>query len=152
MIEILSYFDHVLTENNIGQLPDVVKWAIENEAPLKILLDIYSSNHRSIVKLVHECLDNLSYSKIDLKNGSIKWKVQTSSQSFVMITFVDSPCFMKDKASCVNYGEIRLHPDLKLQTCIQETDYHEFGFPVKSEMSSNIKSKLQDLWISFTRD
>lgn len=144
--------NHVLTANNIGKLPDVVKWAIQYDAPLKILLDIYSSTHMSIVKLVHECLDNLSFSKFDLKNGSIKWKVHTALQSHVTITLVNSPCFTKDKASCVNYGEIRLHPDLKLQTCIQDTDYHEFGFPVKSEMSSNIQSKLQDLWISFTSD
>lgn len=144
--------NHVIAKDNISKLPDVVRWAIEYEAPLKILLDIYGNNHVSLVQLVHECLDSLSFSKSDLKNGSIKWRVQTASHSLVTITLVDAPCFTKDKASCINYGEIRLHPNLKLQTCIQDTEYHEFGFSVQREMSSNILSKLQDLWIIFTRD
>ncbi len=142
--------NHVLSGTNHHDILKVINWARQHSTPIKILPDINETANQSIKEYVIRILRSILFEEKNLMNGSIKWKLPTSGSNFVTATYVDSPCFSQDKPTCINYAEIRLHPDLHLQSCIKDFSLHEFGFSLSSDNSTRIKTRFQELWNNFS--
>ena len=61
--------------------------------------------------------------------------------------YIDSPCFTKDFESCKRFGELRIQPDLTLQSCIMK------DANIRLELNSgndNVVKQMETLWHSWT--
>jgi cyclic pyranopterin phosphate synthase len=142
--------NHVVSGTNQHDIYKIINWAKQYEVPVKILPDLNDPTNQTVKEYVINVLRSILFEEINLMNGSIKWKLPTVGTNFVTVTYVDSPCFTQDKPTCINYAEIRLHPDLHLQSCIKDYNYQDVGVSPSSDNSIIIKARFQELWNNFS--
>ena len=131
-------------------LSDMLDFCIGNNFGLKILpyispRTIKSSNYRNIA--IEHILPKLGQPQIK-EGGALRWVITNKNDQFV-IKYVDSPCFENNFTKCKNYAEIRLLPNLELQTCLLKSSNLRIN---KNELNSGeqISNKLDLLWKTFT--
>ena len=66
----------------------------------------------------------------------------------IRVKLVEPPCFNLDHAACISYGEIRLLPDLRVQSCI--LDSPQLGSPQHPAVES-VVGAIDEAWAGFTR-
>lgn len=140
----------VWMKENLQPLSDILDFCLENNYGLKILPYISPrtlkfNNYRNIA--IEHIVQRLGQPKVK-EGGALRWIITNKDDQFV-IKYVDSPCFDKDFMKCKNYAEIRLLPNLELQTCLLKSSNVSIN---NYELNSGvlISNKVDLLWETFT--
>jgi cyclic pyranopterin phosphate synthase len=136
--------------NSVIQSPDIdatrrtILFAIEHELPLKLLPQIGLDGSDSFKDFVYPILEQYNGTWINKGTGAIRWNVSYNSHKTTVL-YIDSPCFQKDIHRCKQYGELRILPDFRVQTCILQRASEKLNLGD----SKSVIYKLQDLWKNF---
>lgn len=131
-------------------LSNILDFCIENNFGLKILPFISartrkSNNYRNIA--IEYILPRLGQPEVK-EGGALRWVINNKNSQFA-IKYVDTPCFDNNFNECKNYAEIRLLPNLELQTCLLKSSNISINRKdfISGELISN---KFDLLWETFT--
>lgn len=140
----------VWLKENIEPLSNIIEFCLEQNFSLKILPLIsektLKQNH--FKKLAINYMTP-KFGQPNIKaGGALRWEISNGDEHFV-IKYIDSPCFYKDFNKCRDYAEIRLLPNLQLQSCLLKSDNISIR---KKELNSSglIINKIDLLWKNFT--
>ncbi len=135
----------VVQSDNIDTIRAMVLFAIKNELPLKLLPQIGGVNSERYKDFIFPILKEYCIEYKDKGTGAIRWTLNKDEHNTTVL-YIDSPCFYHDIASCRNYGEIRVHPDLFLQPCINKTHGIQLNL---NDGQSVVINKFAELWNNF---
>ncbi|WP_195356204.1 radical SAM protein [Bacteroides cellulosilyticus] len=127
-------------------LSKLLTFVLENQLPLKLLPQIGNDNSKKYREWVFPMIRHFVSSERNKGTGAIRWEI-TNGQNNTSVLYIDSPCFSNDIETCRNFGELRIHPGLRLQTCISGSLTDALDF---SKGDSAITTKLVELWNTFT--
>ena len=135
-------FNSVLYPATIDNLGAVINYSVACGKRLKLLpyleKDFKNFSAATMVNLIERFKTFDGQKARDELNGITWWKFPNGAA----IKLLDSPCYESSISKCRAYGEIRLLPNLELQTCI-------FGQSVKLNTLDNLKELLNELWDKF---
>ena len=109
--------------NTVIQSPDkskliqVIDFAIANNLPLKLLPQIGLNGSEKFKDDVFPLLQKRAIDRIDKGTGAIRYTLVEDGHR-ITVLYIDSPCFTKDIDRCRRYGEVRVLPNMSLQSCI----------------------------------
>lgn len=140
----------VWLKENIEPLSNIVEFCLKQKFGLKILPFISEKTlkQNQFKKLaINYIIPRLGKPNIKA-GGALKWEILDDDEHFV-IKYVDSPCFDKDFNKCKDYAEMRLLPNLQLQSCLLKSGNISIS---KKELNSSelIINKIDLLWKNFT--
>lgn len=107
----------VIQNDSTQEVRSLVGYALQEELPVKLLPQIGLSGSQDFKTFVFPILEEYAISRKDKGTGAIRWVLEKDGHQ-TSILYIDSPCFMRDIESCKRYSEVRVLPDLRLQTCI----------------------------------
>ena len=107
----------VIQSLDVEATETMIKFSLENELPLKLLPQIGLSGSGEFLKTITPIIEKYSVEFVNKKTGCLKWKLTDGMHQTVLL-YIQSPCFNNDIETCKNFGEIRVHPDLSLQSCM----------------------------------
>ena len=81
----------------------------------------------------------------DKGTGAIRYTLEKGNHR-ITVLYIDSPCFTKDIERCRKYGEIRVLPDMTLQSCILKGDTSSLALERGKEF---VLSQFRALWKDF---
>lgn len=145
--------NYVLISPNIDDFQELLPFILENNINLKILPFINKNtlNYNNFKKKIIPFLNSLSFNYENQNNGSLKWWIKTYNGETLNIKYIDSPCFNLDFNTCKNYAEIRLFPDLTLQSClIDPSKKKRIDFELCEENFPKLRQLFQQAWQNFT--
>lgn len=148
--DVVFKLNYVWINGEIDSLKTILAFCIKNSFGLKILPYISSKTltentfKETAIDYLYEFLGE---GKIK-KGGSVRWEMKNNDDDFV-IKYVDNPCFTKDHSICKEYAELRLLPNLELQTCLLKSNNVILNKEDLCE-SNKILSKMDLLWNNFT--
>ena len=106
-------------------------------------IGLTGSNH--FKELIYPILAEYEIKHHDKKTGAIRWTVQHQGKSTTVL-YIDSPCFNKNIQECREFGELRIHPDMSLQTCIMKDKLHKLNLELGKEHTISV---MKELWKDF---
>lgn len=145
--------NYVLLTPDITDFKQVLPFLYENEIGLKLLpyVNDKTLKHNEFRKFIIPFLDSISYNYENQNNGSLKWWLKTDNGKTITIKYINSPCFEYEFDICKNYAEVRLLPDLTVQSClINPIDNLKIDFELCEQNQSQVKSIFQKAWKNFT--
>lgn len=107
----------VIQEIDTLKLEELISFSIKNELPLKLLPQIGLKDSHSFKDIVYPILKKHAIGYYDKGTGATRWTLKARGLSTTVL-YIDSPCFTKDTAICRRYSEIRIHPNMDIQSCI----------------------------------
>lgn len=129
--------------------PDAISklifFALAKQVPLKLLPQIGGKESDKYKDWVFPMIRKYAVSERDKGTGAIRWII-TDGKKQTSVLYIDSPCFSKDIETCRNFGELRIHPGLKTQTCISGPLKDSLDF---TETDDVVTAKLNELWNTF---
>lgn len=123
----------------------MIMFAIKNELPLKLLPQIGGKESDKYKDFIMPILEKYAIEFKDKGSGALRWLLEKDGHRCAVL-YIDSPCFYKDINTCRNFAEIRIHPDLSVQTCILKESANKLNFERGNHF---VKEQLQELWNSF---
>lgn len=145
--------NYVLLTPNIDDFKHLLQFLYDNTISLKLLPYVNDKTLKSndFQKEIIPFLDSISYQYENQNNGSLKWWVKTPSDKVITIKYINSPCFKFEFGICKNYAEIRLTPNLEIQSCLINTEGNlKLDFELTQENKKNIKDIFESSWMNFT--
>ena len=107
----------VIQSLDMSKLVQVLEFALENELPLKLLPQIGIAGSDRFKEKIYPLLQEKAVERIDKGTGAIRYTLEKGNHRTTVL-YIDSPCFTKDIERCRKYGEVRVLPDMTLQSCI----------------------------------
>jgi len=135
----------VVQSDNIQHIRDLILFAINNELPLKLLPQLGLNGSDKFKEYIYPILNEYAASCVDKKTGAHRWIVESKKKE-TNILYIDSPCFNKNIQECRTFGELRIHPDMSLQPCIQKESVCKLDM---SEGQKSVLSTMTSLWSNF---
>lgn len=135
----------VVQNENIQNIEELLLFAIENEVALKLLPQIGLNNSCAFKEQIYPLLERFAIKYIDKGTGATRWTVQINGKATTVL-YIDSPCFTKDIERCRKYGEIRVLPDMTLQSCILKGGTSSLALERGKEF---VLSQFRALWKDF---
>lgn len=145
--------NYVLLSPDIEDFKEVVEYLYSSCTDLKILPFINNSSLKKneFKRDMIPYLDSISFEYENQKNGSLKWWIKTPQGETIAIKYIDSPCFDYEFDTCKNYAEIRLLPDLALQSCLLNPfEKSRIDFELCEENLPKVQELFQNSWMNFT--
>ena len=141
--------NHVLQPDNFNSIESIIDFAKIYSTSIRLLPDLDNPKSIKLKEKIYPYLDEISLRKINKGTGALKWLIPRENNTELSVMYVDSPCFYKDIDSCRNYAEIRLLPDLKLQSCIKKEEFYFLDFNINKNNKQLILDKFQLSWKDF---
>lgn len=107
----------VIQSLDMSKLVQVLEFALENELSLKLLPQIGLAGSDRFKEKIYPLLQEKAVERIDKGTGAIRYTLEKGNHR-ITVLYIDSPCFTKDIERCRKYGEVRVLPDMTLQSCI----------------------------------
>jgi cyclic pyranopterin phosphate synthase len=107
----------VIQSLDMSKFVQVLEFALENELPLKLLPQIGLAGSDRFKEKIYPLLQEKAVERIDKGTGAIRYTLEKGNHR-ITVLYIDSPCFTKDIERCRKYGEVRVLPDMTLQSCI----------------------------------
>ena len=107
----------VIQSLDMSKLVQVLEFALENELPLKLLPQIGLAGSDRFKEKIYPLLQEKAVERIDKGTGAIRYTLENGNHR-ITVLYIDSPCFTKDIERCRKYGEVRVLPEMTLQSCI----------------------------------
>jgi cyclic pyranopterin phosphate synthase len=149
-LQIEFKLNFVWLKESIEPLSGIIEFCLENNFGLKILPFISEKTlkQNQFKKLAIDYLVPKLGKPIVKAGGALRWEISNGNEHFV-IKYVDNPCFDKDFNKCKDYAEVRLLPNLELQSCLLKTSNISIS---NDELNSSelINNKVDLLWENFT--
>lgn len=133
----------VIQSDTVEDVANMVEFALQESLPLKLLPQIGLSNNKDFKQFVFPILEKYAISRVDKGTGAMRWLLK-KNECRIPVLYIDSPCFTHDIESCRNYSEVRILPDMSLQTCILNPNAS-----IKLDLSKGreyIKQQLREAW------
>lgn len=140
----------VLMKESIKPLSDILEFCLKNNFGLKILPFISKKTlkQNQYKKLATDfMIPKLGQPKLK-EGGALRWEISGGEKPFV-IKYVDHPCFDNDFNKCKDYAEIRLLPNLELQSCLLKSNNISINH-IELNSSVLIRNKVDLSWKNFT--
>lgn len=141
--------NHVITNNNSDRVNSVINFAQNHNCHLKLLPNLFDDHLSENKNEIYPLLDSISLNKIDKGTGAIKWILHSKDCSLTNMIYVEPPCYSGNFDHCKEFAEIRLLPDLRLQTCIKQVTPLELNCEILEENHEIINNRFQELWNNF---
>ena len=140
----------VWMKEDMKPLSDILDFCLKNNFSLKILPYIAKKTikHNLYKKLALDYIVPELGQPKEKAGGALRWEILSGKKPFV-IKYVDTPCFNNDFNKCKDYAEIRLLPNLELQTCLLKSNNISIN---DDELNSSeiIRNKVDLSWKNFT--
>ena len=107
----------VIQSLDMSKFVQVLEFALENELPLKLLPQIGLTGSDRFKEKIYPLLQAKAVERIDKGTGAIRYTLENGNHR-ITVLYIDSPCFTKDIERCRKYGEVRVLPEMTLQSCI----------------------------------
>lgn len=107
----------VIQSASAQHVRELIEFAITEELPLKLLPQIGLSGSQHFKEFVFPILREYAVVYENKGTGAIRWQLEQSGKRTTVL-YIDSPCFTQDIEACRRYSELRILPDLRIQTCI----------------------------------
>lgn len=111
----------VIQNGSKQNVREIIEFAIAHELPLKLLPQIGLGGSERFKNFVYPILKEYATSFTNKHTGATRWVVE-SGQHRSVVLYIDSPCFYHNIEECRNYGELRIQPNLHMQTCILKNE------------------------------
>lgn len=136
----------VVQNTNIKDIDEVIRFALTQEMPLKLLPQIGQVESEKYKDFIYPLLREIAIDCKDKGSGATRWLLKSNGHQTVVL-YIDSPCFYQEIAACRRYGEIRILPDMSAQTCILKSEATLLELDSGKEF---VLSQLQELWKNFS--
>ena len=135
----------VIQSLDMSKFVQVLEFALENELPLKLLPQIGLAGSDRFKEKIYPLLQEKTVERIDKGTGAIRYTLEKGNHR-ITVLYIDSPCFTKDIERCRKYGEIRVLPDMTLQSCILKGGTSPLALERGKEF---VLSQFRALWKDF---
>jgi cyclic pyranopterin phosphate synthase len=135
----------VIQSLDMSKLVQVLEFAMENELPLKLLPQIGLTGSDKFKDKIYPLLQEKAVERIDKGTGAIRYTLDNGNHR-ITVLYIDSPCFTKDIERCRKYGEVRVLPDMTLQSCILKGGTSHLALEKGKEF---VLSQFSALWKDF---
>ena len=135
----------VIQSLDMSKFVQVLEFALENELPLKLLPQIGLAGSDRFKEKIYPLLQEKTVERIDKGTGAIRYTLEKGNHRTTVL-YIDSPCFTKDIERCRKYGEIRVLPDMTLQSCILKGGTSSLALERGKEF---VLSQFRALWKDF---
>ena len=145
--------NYVLLTPDTSDFEDILPFLIDQQISIKILpfVNKQTLKRNEFRKYMIPLLDGISHQYEDMNNGSLKWRVKISNDKDIIVKYIDSPCFGFEFDICKNYAEIRLLPDLTIQSCLIDTSGNlKLDFDLCEPNQARVQETFQTAWKNFT--
>jgi len=132
----------VVQSNCKDDVEDIILFAIHNELPLKLLPQIGLHGSEKFKEWIFPIIENFVVSSVDKKTGAKRWVVENNGKQ-TSVLYIDSPCFYKDIIQCRNYGEVRILPDMQIQSCLLKNGESHLQFDKGKDF---VIQQLKESW------
>lgn len=136
----------VIQNTNRKDVEEVISFALTQEIPLKLLPQIGQNESVRYKDFIYPLLRENAIDCKDKGSGATRWTLKSNGHQTVVL-YIDSPCFYSDISVCRHYGEIRILPDLYVQTCILKKDATSLKLDEGKEF---VLKQLRALWKNFS--
>lgn len=137
----------VIQSSDRAMVEDMVLYAISNHLPLKLLPQIGGENSDEYKNWVFPIIRKYATSEKNKGTGAIRWEVSSGDKNTTVL-YIDSPCFTRDISTCRNFAELRIHPGMYLQPCIEKLPSNQLDF---SKGKSVVSTQLLQEWNNFKK-
>ena len=137
----------VIQSLDMSKLVQVLEFALENELPLKLLPQIGLAGSDRFKEKIYPLLQEKAVERIDKGTGAIRYTLEKGNHR-ITVLYIDSPCFTKDIERCRKYGEVRVLPDMTLQSCILKGGTSPLALERGKEF---VLSQFRVLWKDFNQ-
>lgn len=128
-------------------IEEMLQFAATNHLSLKLLPQIGGENSQEYKEWVFPIIRKYAISERDKGTGAIRWEIAIDGNK-TSVLYIDSPCFLRDIATCKRFAELRIHPGLFMQTCIEKPLSEQLDFTKGEEYVIN---QLVKEWNSFKK-
>jgi cyclic pyranopterin phosphate synthase len=135
----------VIQSLDMSKFVQVLEFALENELPLKLLPQIGLAGSDRFKEKIYPLFQEKAVERIDKGTGAIRYTLEKGNHRTTVL-YIDSPCFTKDIERCRKYGEIRVLPDMTLQSCILKGGTSSLALERGKEF---VLSQFRALWKDF---
>ena len=135
----------VVQNDDICNIEDLLHFAVENGVALKLLPQIGLKNSSLFKEKIYPLLKRFAIDFVDKGTGATRWTIQIEGNNATVL-YIDSPCFAKDINTCRMFGELRIHPDFKVQPCIMKSELSQIDL---SKGKDEVIKELSLLWNNF---
>lgn len=136
----------VVQSANVNDVEEVIHFALEHEIPLKLLPQIGLAKSFNFKRMIFPILDSIAVDYKNKKTGAKRWVIAKNGHA-TSVLYIDSPCFYKNIEQCRNYSEIRILPDMSLQSCILS----KTRTTIDMSTDSSIINSLSQAWKNFNQ-
>ena len=137
----------VIQSLDMSKLVQVLEFALENELPLKLLPQIGLAGSDRFKEKIYPLLQEKAVERIDKGTGAIRYTLEKGNHR-ITVLYIDSPCFTKDIERCRKYGEVRVLPEMTLQSCILKGGTSPLALERGKEF---VLSQFRVLWKDFNQ-
>lgn len=137
----------VIQSPDKGLIEEMVQFATTNHLPLKLLPQIWGHNSQEYKEWVFPLIRNYAISEKNKGTGAIRWEITIDGHK-TSVLYIDAPCFLRDIATCKRFAELRIHPGLFMQSCIEKQLSEQLDF-TKGEES--VINQLVKEWNNFKK-
>ncbi len=135
----------VIQSSNRQDVTELVNFALKEQLSLKLLPQLGLTDSASFKSWVFPILQAHSVSMVDKGTGATRWLLQDGSHRTTVL-YIDSPCFSHDFSTCKQYGELRVLPDMLMQSCIEKPQ----GTYLQFDSKETIYNQLMAQWKNFS--
>ena len=137
----------VIQSLDMSKFVQVLEFALENELPLKLLPQIGLTGSDRFKEKIYPLLQAKAVERIDKGTGAIRYTLENGNHR-ITVLYIDSPCFTKDIERCRKYGEVRVLPEMTLQSCILKGGTSPLALERGKEF---VLSQFRVLWKDFNQ-
>ena len=137
----------VIQSLDMSKFVQMLEFALENELPLKLLPQIGLIGSDRFKEKLYPLLQAKAVDRIDKGTGAIRYTLENGNHR-ITVLYIDSPCFTKDIERCRKYGEVRVLPEMTLQSCLLKGGTSPLALERGKEF---VLSQFRVLWKDFNQ-
>lgn len=135
----------VIQSLDIDLVEDMIRFAASHHLPLKLLPQIGGEYSFEYKEWVFPLIRKYALSERNKGTGAIRWEISVAGDS-TSVLYIDSPCFARDIKTCKQFAELRIHPGLFMQSCIEKSLSEHLDFSLGDAYVAN---QLLQEWNNF---
>lgn len=137
----------IIQSSDNAIIEEMIHFAAKNQLPLKLLPQIGGRDSQEYKEWVFPIIRKYAVSERDKGTGAIRWEIKVG-ENLTTVLYIDSPCFSRDITTCKRFAELRIHPGLFMQSCIEKSLSERLDFTNGKDFVIN---QLVNVWNNFKK-
>ena len=137
----------VIQSSDKALVEEMVQFAAKNHLPLKLLPQIGDCHSQEYKEWVNPIIRKYATSERNKGTGAIRWEIAIENNKTTVL-YIDSPCFSRDISTCKRFAELRIHPGMFMQSCIEKHLSEQLDFAKGEDFVIN---QLIKEWTDFKK-